>query len=66
MTYWGEGAPLGGGAPVTVPRDPAREAAERELQNPAYHQHDPGLLDRVTDWLDERLNRIVDWFARYL
>ncbi|WP_329384854.1 DUF4129 domain-containing protein [Streptomyces sp. NBC_01351] len=42
--------------PVTTPRDPAREAAERELSKPMYHQNDPGLLDRALrkffDWLD--------------
>lgn len=41
--------------PVTTPRDPAREAAERELSKPLYHQDDPGLfqraLDRFWDWV---------------
>ncbi|SDK70309.1 DUF4129 domain-containing protein [Streptomyces indicus] len=39
--------------PVTVPRDPAREAAERELSDPRYHQNDPSLLERVMDRLWE-------------
>ncbi|MFJ6656225.1 DUF4129 domain-containing protein [Streptomyces sp. NPDC091377] len=42
--------------PLTVPRDPAREAAERELSEGAYHQNDPGLFERALDkfweWLD--------------
>ncbi|WP_447039427.1 DUF4129 domain-containing protein [Streptomyces sp. DSM 118878] len=40
--------------PVTIPRDPAREAAERELSDPAYHENDAGLLQRA-------LNRFWDW-----
>ncbi|MFD9412777.1 DUF4129 domain-containing protein [Streptomyces sp. NPDC059989] len=43
--------------PVTTPRDPAQEAAERELSKPMYHENDPGLLDRAlrkfTDWIDD-------------
>ncbi|MEV0414801.1 DUF4129 domain-containing protein [Streptomyces sp. NPDC050448] len=43
--------------PVTTPRDPAREAAERELSKPLYHQDDPGLfqraLDRFWDWVGD-------------
>lgn len=42
--------------PVTIPRDPAREAAERELSKPPYHENDPGLLQRALngfwDWVD--------------
>ena len=40
--------------PVTIPRDPAREAAERELSKPTYHENDPSLLQRA-------LNRFWDW-----
>ncbi|MER8092362.1 DUF4129 domain-containing protein [Streptomyces goshikiensis] len=47
--------------PVTTPRDPAREAAERELSKPVYHQNDPGLveraLDRFWEWADELFGR---------
>ncbi|MFE2923022.1 DUF4129 domain-containing protein [Streptomyces goshikiensis] len=47
--------------PVTTPRDPAREAAERELSKPVYHQNDPGLveraLDRFWEWVDELFGR---------
>ncbi|MGV9878458.1 DUF4129 domain-containing protein [Streptomyces sp. NPDC003006] len=42
--------------PVTIPRDPAREAAERELSKPMYHENDPSLfqraLDRFWGWVD--------------
>ncbi|WUW19064.1 DUF4129 domain-containing protein [Streptomyces sp. NBC_01465] len=41
--------------PVDTPRDPAREAAKRELSKPMYHENDPSLLrrgiDRFWDWL---------------
>ncbi|MER7349511.1 DUF4129 domain-containing protein [Streptomyces aurantiacus] len=40
--------------PVTVPRAPAREAAERELSEPMYHENDPSLLQRA-------LNRFWGW-----
>ncbi|GAA3395024.1 DUF4129 domain-containing protein [Streptomyces roseoviridis] len=44
-----------GDVPVDVPRVPAREAAERELSEPMYHEHDPSLLqrglDRFWDWV---------------
>ncbi len=40
--------------PVTIPRDPAREAAERELSKPMYHEQDPGVLQRA-------LNRFWSW-----
>ncbi|MER5430718.1 DUF4129 domain-containing protein [Streptomyces sp. NPDC002588] len=33
--------------PVTVPRDPAREAARRELSKRLYHENDPSLLQRA-------------------
>ncbi|MFB6618076.1 DUF4129 domain-containing protein [Streptomyces sp. NPDC085524] len=46
--------------PVTTPHDPAREAAERELSKPLYHQNDPGLIDRALrkffDWLGDLLD----------
>ncbi|MEU7114430.1 DUF4129 domain-containing protein [Streptomyces sp. NPDC046182] len=35
--------------PVDVPRVPAREAAERELSKPMYHENDPSLLERGLD-----------------
>ncbi|WUW87295.1 DUF4129 domain-containing protein [Streptomyces sp. NBC_01451] len=46
--------------PVTIPRDPAREAARRELSKRMYHQNDPSPLDRAMDafwdWLDKVFN----------
>ncbi|MFR9790876.1 DUF4129 domain-containing protein [Streptomyces sp. MB22_4] len=46
----------GDGPPVTVPRDPAREAARRELAKRMYHENDPSLWERALkafgDWLD--------------
>lgn len=40
--------------PLTIPRGPAREAAERELSKPTYHENDPSLLQRA-------LNRFWEW-----
>lgn len=43
--------------PVTTPRAPAQEAAERELSKPMYHENDPSLVDRALraffEWLDD-------------
>ncbi len=43
--------------PVTLPRDPAREAARRELSRRMYHENDPGLFERA-------LNAFWDWVDR--
>ncbi|MFI2635604.1 DUF4129 domain-containing protein [Streptomyces collinus] len=46
--------------PLTTPRDPAREAARRELSKGMYHENDPSLfqraLDAFWDWLGKLLN----------
>ncbi|MEU2270510.1 DUF4129 domain-containing protein [Streptomyces olindensis] len=46
--------------PLTIPRDPAREAARRELSKRMYHEDDPSLfqraLDAFWDWLDKLFN----------
>ncbi|WP_079102847.1 DUF4129 domain-containing protein [Streptomyces sp. TP-A0356] len=46
--------------PVTSPRDPAREAARRELSKRMYHENDPSLLQRALnafwDWVDRLFN----------
>ncbi|MGX1915269.1 DUF4129 domain-containing protein [Streptomyces phaeochromogenes] len=51
----GEGEP-----PVTIPRDPAQEAARRELSKRMYHENDPSLLERALDafweWVDKLFN----------
>ncbi|MFI8227196.1 DUF4129 domain-containing protein [Streptomyces sp. NPDC085900] len=43
--------------PVTIPRDPAREAARRELSKRMYHENDPSLFQRALnafwDWIDK-------------
>ncbi|MFJ9787848.1 DUF4129 domain-containing protein [Streptomyces globosus] len=54
------GAAAGETPPVTTPRGPAREAAERELSDPAYHQNDPGLLRRALDAFWEWLGDLFD------
>ncbi|MER6777000.1 MULTISPECIES: DUF4129 domain-containing protein [unclassified Streptomyces] len=46
--------------PVTTPRGPAREAAERELSKPLYHQDDPGLLQRALDRFWEWVGKLFD------
>jgi hypothetical protein len=44
------------GPPVVVDRDPAREAARRELSKGMYHENEPSLLERALnafwDWLE--------------
>ncbi|MXM63218.1 DUF4129 domain-containing protein [Streptomyces sp. HUCO-GS316] len=46
--------------PVTIPRDPAREAARRELSKRMYHENDPSPLQRALDafweWVDKLFN----------
>ncbi|MEW2618605.1 DUF4129 domain-containing protein [Streptomyces sp. NPDC048106] len=46
----------GDGPAVAIPRDPAREAARRELAKRMYHENDPGLFERalkaLANWLD--------------
>ncbi|MFC9959524.1 DUF4129 domain-containing protein [Streptomyces nigra] len=43
--------------PLTIPRDPAREAARRELSKSRYHEDDPGwfqrALDAFWDWVED-------------
>ncbi|WP_407704599.1 DUF4129 domain-containing protein [Streptomyces spongiae] len=43
--------------PLTTPRDPAREAARRELSKRMYHENDPSWFQRALDafweWLDK-------------
>ncbi|WP_438364012.1 DUF4129 domain-containing protein [Streptomyces viridosporus] len=40
--------------PVTLPRDPAREAARRELSKRMYHENDPS-------WFQRALNAFWEW-----
>ncbi|MFJ3585379.1 DUF4129 domain-containing protein [Streptomyces sp. NPDC090127] len=46
--------------PVDVPRLPAREAAERELSKPMYHENDPNLLERGLDRFWEWVGGLFD------
>jgi Domain of unknown function (DUF4129) len=48
-------------APVDLSREEAREAARRELADPAYSQDDPGLVERLLIWLGRELTEL---FAR--
>ncbi|MFG2847642.1 DUF4129 domain-containing protein [Kitasatospora sp. NPDC048296] len=59
MPIWGDRLLAAGGAPVTVPRDPARDAAREELLNADYHKNDPSVLERVTDWFWDRINHAL-------
>ena len=60
MPTWGEVALPAGGAPVTIPRGPAHDAARDELLNPAYHRHDPSLLDRAVSWFWDQLDKALE------
>ncbi|CAM5571322.1 DUF4129 domain-containing protein [Streptomyces canus] len=46
--------------PLTIPRDPAREAARRELSKRMYHENDPSWFQRALnafwDWVDKLFN----------
>lgn len=59
LTHTGVGTLLlsGDEPPVTLPRDPAREAARRELSKRMYHENDPSLLQRA-------LNAFLRWVER--
>ncbi|WP_443042134.1 DUF4129 domain-containing protein [Streptomyces sp. B21-105] len=61
----GDGAALslarsGDEPPLTIPRDPAREAARRELSKDLYHQDDPGLFQRTLDTLWDWIGDLFD------
>ncbi|MFI8998960.1 DUF4129 domain-containing protein [Streptomyces sp. NPDC053542] len=49
-------AGTGDDVPVQIPRGPAREAAERELSKPRYHEYDPNPLQRALNWLWQRID----------
>ncbi|MFJ5529400.1 DUF4129 domain-containing protein [Streptomyces sp. NPDC093261] len=46
--------------PVTIPRDPAREAARRELTKRMYHENDPSLLQRALNAFWNWVNGLLD------
>ncbi len=45
--------------PVDLDRDEAREAAVRELSDPAYVSDDPNPLERAIDWVLNRLGELL-------
>lgn len=45
--------------PITIPRGPAREAAERELSDPLYHQDDPNIIQRAIQWFWEKADTLL-------
>lgn len=47
-------------AAIDLDRDAAGELARAELAKPEYHRDDPGLVQRVGEWLQARLSDIVD------
>ncbi|MGW1931197.1 DUF4129 domain-containing protein [Streptomyces sp. NPDC001919] len=46
--------------PLDISRVPAREAAERELSEPMYHENDPNLLQRGLDRFWEWVGDLFD------
>ncbi|WP_329564618.1 DUF4129 domain-containing protein [Kitasatospora sp. NBC_01266] len=58
MPTWGDWV-TAAGAPVTTPRDAAREAAREELLKPEYHRQDPSLLQRISSWLWGQLDHLL-------
>ncbi|MGW0314667.1 DUF4129 domain-containing protein [Streptomyces flavidovirens] len=53
---WARASDDVGDVPVDTPRVPAREAAERELSKPMYHENDPSFLERAIDRFWEWVN----------
>ena len=45
--------------PVDLDRDEAREAAARELSNPAYVSDDPNPIERLVNWVLEKLGDLL-------
>ncbi|GAA2273696.1 DUF4129 domain-containing protein [Streptomyces atrovirens] len=43
--------------PLTIPRDPAREAARRELSKGMYHENDPS-------WFQQALDTFWEWIGK--
>jgi hypothetical protein len=52
----------GGVADGNISREAARELARRELSRPEYHRDDPSLLQRIWEWITERIRRFIDSF----
>lgn len=60
MATWGDALLLASGAPVTLPRDPARDAAREELRNAGYHKSDPSVVERALDWINDHITSALD------
>lgn len=45
--------------PTSITREAAREAAERELTKPIYHQHDPNLVQRAITWFWDKVGGLI-------
>jgi Domain of unknown function (DUF4129) len=45
--------------PITIDREAAREAAERELSKAVYHENDPGPLLRALGWFLDRIGDLL-------
>ncbi|MET7637604.1 DUF4129 domain-containing protein [Streptomyces sp. NPDC005438] len=56
----GWSVPSRDGPPITVPSGPAREAAERELAKPRYHQDDPSWYERLLNWFWEKVGELLN------
>ncbi|WP_372499346.1 DUF4129 domain-containing protein [Streptomyces lichenis] len=50
--------------PLDIPRVPAREAAERELSEPMYHENDPNLLQQALDTFWDWVGGVLDTASR--
>ena len=46
--------------PVDIDRDAARLRAAKELADPAYQAAQPGLVERVMQWLGQRISDLLD------
>ncbi|MCP9987855.1 DUF4129 domain-containing protein [Streptomyces sudanensis] len=56
----GRSAANGDGPPLDVPREPAREAAERELSKPVYGEDERNILMRAMDAFFDWLGDLFD------
>lgn len=52
--------------PVNVTAPDARDAANRELGNPAYHAAQPSVFVRVLEWLFQRVDDLLNAAANVL
>lgn len=49
--------------PIDIDPDEAREAAIRELSDPAYRAAEPSWFDRLSGWVLDRLNELMTPFG---